>query len=238
MSIILENVSKVYGEAGNKVNALSKVSLKVCNGDFMAIMGTSGAGKTTLLNIIGCVDTPDTDSYLFQGKEILKCDDKKLSEIRNEHIGFVLQDFGLIAYKTVFENVAVPLLVGKKHYDRAGIRRRVMMVLEKAGIVHLASRKAYQLSGGQKQRVSIARALVNHPDVLLADEPTGNLDRNTTEMIMKQLTKINESGTTVIIVTHDEKVAGYCKCLIRIEDGKVFGTGHEKYKKTETDTES
>ena len=222
MSIILDHVSKIYGEAENKVNALNEVSLEIHKGDFTAVMGTSGAGKTTLLNIIGCIDTPDAGRYMFYDKEILKCKDKELSEIRNEHIGFVLQDFGLIAYKNVFDNVAVPLLVGKRHYNRAEIKKKVRMALEKAGIVNLAGRKAYKLSGGQKQRVSIARALVNNPDVLLADEPTGNLDRKTSEMIMEQLAKVNESGTTVILVTHDEKVAGYCKRLIRIEDGKIL----------------
>lgn len=222
MSIILDHVSKVYGEAESKVNALNEISLKIHNGDFVAVMGTSGAGKTTLLNIIGCIDTPDAGRYIFYDKEILKCNDKELSEIRNEHIGFVLQDFGLIAYKNVFDNVAVPLLVGKRHYNRAEIKRKVRMALEKTGIANLAGRKAYKLSGGQKQRVSIARALVNNPDVLLADEPTGNLDRKTSEMIMDQLTKVNKSGTTVILVTHDEKIAGYCKRLILIEDGKIL----------------
>jgi len=222
MSIILHNVSKIYGEAENKVKALNKVSLEVHNGDFLAIMGTSGAGKTTLLNIIGCIDTFDAGRYIFHEKEILKCNDKELSEIRNEHIGFVLQDFGLIAYKNVFDNAAVPLLVGKRHYNKAEIKKKVMIALEKTGIANLAGRKAYKLSGGQKQRVSIARALVNNPDVLLADEPTGNLDRKTSELIMEQLTKVNGNGTTVIIVTHDEKVAGYCKRLIRIEDGLLF----------------
>ena len=222
MSIILNHVSKIYGKAESKVIALNEVSLEVKNGDFMAIMGTSGAGKTTLLNIIGCIDTPDAGRYMFFGKEISKCKDKELSEIRNEHIGFVLQDFGLIAYKSVFDNVAVPLLVGKRHYNRAEIKRKTMAALEKAGIVNLAGRKAYKLSGGQKQRVSIARALVNNPDVILADEPTGNLDRKTSEMIVEQLAKVNESGTTVIIVTHDEKVAGYCKRVILIEDGRIL----------------
>lgn len=222
MSIVLNHVSKIYGKAENKVIALNEVSLEVQNGDFMAIMGTSGAGKTTLLNIIGCIDTPDAGRYMFFGKEISKCKDKELSEIRNEHIGFVLQDFGLIAYKSVFDNVAVPLLVGKRHYNRFEIKRKTMAALEKAGIVNLAGRKAYKLSGGQKQRVSIARALVNNPDVILADEPTGNLDRKTSEMIVEQLAKVNESGTTVIIVTHDEKVAGYCKRVILIEDGRIL----------------
>lgn len=222
MSIILDHVSKVYGEAESKVNALNEISLEIHNGDFVAVMGTSGAGKTTLLNIIGCIDTPDAGHYMFYEKEILKCTDKELSEIRNEHIGFVLQDFGLIAYKNVFDNVAVPLLVGKKHYNRAEIKKKVRIALEKTGIANLAGRKAYKLSGGQKQRVSIARALVNNPDVLLADEPTGNLDRKTSEMIMDQLTKVNKSGTTVILVTHDEKIAGYCKRLILIEDGKIL----------------
>lgn len=222
MSIILNHVSKIYGKAESKVIALNEVSLEVKNGDFMAIMGTSGAGKTTLLNIIGCIDTPDAGRYMFFGKEISKCKDKELSEIRNEHIGFVLQDFGLIAYKSVFDNVAVPLLVGKRHYNRSEIKRKTMAALEKARIVNLAGRKAYKLSGGQKQRVSIARALVNNPDVILADEPTGNLDRKTSEMIVEQLAKVNESGTTVIIVTHDEKVAGYCKRVILIEDGRIL----------------
>ena len=222
MSIILDHVSKVYGKAESKVNALNEISLEINNGDFVAVMGTSGAGKTTLLNIIGCIDTPDAGHYMFYNKEILKCNDNELSEIRNEHIGFVLQDFGLIAYKNVFDNVAVPLLVGKKHYNRAEIKKKVRIALEKTGIANLAGRKAYKLSGGQKQRVSIARALVNNPDVLLADEPTGNLDRKTSEMIMEQLTKVNKSGTTVILVTHDEKVAGYCKRLILIEDGKIL----------------
>lgn len=220
MPIVLDHVSKIYGKAENKVNALNEVSLEVRDGDFVAVMGTSGAGKTTLLNIIGCIDTFDSGSYMFYGKEISKCDDKQLSEIRNERIGFVLQDFGLILYKNVFDNVAVPLLVGKKHYHRDEVRKKVLAALEKTGMQGFAGRKAYKLSGGQKQRVSIARALVNHPGVLLADEPTGNLDRKTTEAIMEQLVKVNESGTTVIIVTHDEKVAAYCRRLVRIEDGR------------------
>lgn len=203
------------------LNCYPKSSLEVHDGDFVAVMGTSGAGKTTLLNIIGCMDTSSSGCYMFYGKEISKCKDPELSEIRNEQIGFGLQDFGLIAYKSVFDNVAVPLLVGKKRYHRTEVRKKVLTALEKTGIVNLAGRKAYKLSGGQKQRVSIARALVNRPNVLLADEPTGNLDRKTSEMIMEQLAKVNEGGTTVMLVTHDEKVAGYCRRLIQIEDGKL-----------------
>lgn len=221
MSIVLENIIKQYGEKENIVTALNKICLEIQDGEFVAIMGTSGAGKTTLLNIIGCIDVPSSGKYLLAGKDISKCKDKELSVIRNQNIGFVLQDFGLIGHKTVFDNVAVPLLVGTKHYSNSEIKKYVKDALKKAGIVDLADKKAYKLSGGQKQRVAIARAMVCKPGMILADEPTGNLDKKTSDMIMEQFAKVNQQGTTVIIVTHDEHVAGYCTRQIQIEDGKL-----------------
>lgn len=219
MSIILKEVVKQYGEKQNMVKALNGISMEIKDGEFVAIMGTSGAGKTTLLNIIGCIDTPSSGQYILDGKDISRCKDTELAEIRNRQIGFVLQDFGLIGYKSVFDNVEIPLLVGKGHYKKAERKRLVMEALKKAGIANLSKRKAYELSGGQKQRVSIARALVNKPGVILADEPTGNLDKENSQMIMEQITKINQGGTTVILVTHDEQVAAYCNKIVKMEDG-------------------
>lgn len=221
MAIRLEGISKTYGEKENLVKALQNVSLEIKDGEFVAIMGTSGAGKSTLLNILGCIDGATNGKYYLDDEDISICSDAQLANIRNKKIGFVLQEYGLIGHKTVFENVEIPMLVGEKKYKSAERKKRVKEVLTVTGILSLENRKSYKLSGGQKQRVAIARALVNAPSILLADEPTGSLDQATSSEIMKELVKINTAGTTVIVVTHDEQVASYCQRIIKIEDGKI-----------------
>ena len=226
--IRMKQIEKQYGTGKNAVHALRGIDLDIAEGELVAVMGTSGAGKTTLLNIMGCIDTPGRGSYRFEGEELTKYGSEKLAEFRNRNIGFVLQDFGLIGYKTVFDNVAVPLLVGKRTVRAAERKREVLQALERVGMANLARRRAYELSGGQKQRVAIARALVNRPRLILADEPTGNLDRGTSKKILEQFLRIHQAGTTVVIVTHDEEVAGQCERVIRIEDGRLLAPCPEK----------
>lgn len=222
MGIELKNLYKFYGEKENQVKALNDVTMTIHDGELVAIMGTSGAGKSTLLNIVGCIEHMTGGEYLLDGENISKLSESQLAEIRNKKIGFILQDYGLINYKSVIDNVAVPLLVGRQKYKKDEIKEKVNEALKKAGITSLGKRKAYKLSGGQKQRVAIARALVQKPSIILADEPTGSLDCRTSDEIMNELVKANENGTTILIVTHDENVAKYCKRVIHIEDGKII----------------
>ena len=216
----LTNIIKKYNEGKpNEVEALRGVDLKVEKGEMIAIMGPSGSGKSTLLNIVGCMDTLTSGSYLCDGEEVSALSQKKLAALRNKKFGFVLQDFGLLADRSVEENVMVPLLFSKESLKSS--TKRIKPILENLGIADLAKRRANQLSGGQAQRVAIARALVNEPDVILADEPTGALDTHTSEDVVNIFKKLNESGKTIIIVTHNPEVAKACDKTYIIRDGLI-----------------
>ncbi|NLA76856.1 MAG: ABC transporter ATP-binding protein [Clostridiales bacterium] len=223
MSVVIElnAISKIYNQGkANEVRALNDVSLKIEEGELCAVCGTSGAGKSTLLNIIGCLDSPDSGEYLLFGDNVEKYSDKKRAALRNKSFGYVLQNYGLIESRTLYENVKIPLVFSDTKIK--AINGKVIDSLEAVGLKGLEKRRITQLSGGQAQRAAIARALVNSPRILLADEPTGALDTNTGGDIIEHFKKINELGTTVIIVTHDEKVASKCERIIYIEDGKII----------------
>jgi putative ABC transport system ATP-binding protein len=201
------------------VEVLKGVNLRVDKGEFVAIMGTSGSGKTTLMNIIGCLDIPTSGHYLLSEKEVSRLSDDELSVIRNEHIGFVFQNFYLLPYATVLENVLLPSLYIEKRKDN--VQQRAMEILQVVGLKERMKFKPSQLSGGEQQRVAIARALVNDPDLLLTDEPTGQLDSTTAVEIMKLLAQMNRLGKTVILITHDPNIAAYAGRTIQIKDGVI-----------------
>lgn len=218
--IRLEHVTKTYNKKkANAFTALKDVSLTIKDGEMVAIMGKSGAGKSTLLHILACVDTYDEGEYYLGQQRIRNLSETKLAQIRNESIGLVMQDYALIEDYTVLENVMLPLnLAKKKRKDR---RHVAMEALERVGMQDMAKKRVAELSGGQKQRTAIARALVNEPEVLLADEPTGALDSGNAEAVMELFRKINEEGTTVVIVTHDGDMAQYCDRIVEIWDGEI-----------------
>ena len=218
--IELDNVAKVYEVGETEVNALKNVTYTIRQGDLLAIMGPSGSGKSTLMNIIGCLDKPSSGRYLLDGKEVSTYDRNQLAEIRNKKIGFVFQNFNLLARTSALENTELPLL-----YTNANAKKAREMALRSLEIVGLKGRehhKTNQISGGEKQRVAIARALVNSPAVILADEPTGNLDTKTGDEIMKIFTDLNEKeGITIILVTHDPEVSSVAKKVIYLRDGLI-----------------
>jgi len=218
--IELRDVSKTYGnDAEQVIRALDRVSLTIQAGEYCAIQGTSGSGKSTLMHVLGLLDRPSAGAYLFKGRDVAGLDDDSRSELRNQAIGFVFQSFYLIPYATALDNVLMPSLYGPK--SQRAMRLRAQELLRLVGLADRAHSKPSQLSGGQQQRVALARALVNEPDVLLADEPTGQLDSKTSEEILELFGKINEQGATVIVVTHDENVAAHTKRRIRVRDGRV-----------------
>lgn len=218
--ITLQNISKIYKTGKEDFYALRDVSLTVEKGDFLAIRGASGSGKTTLLNMIGCMDRCSEGTYLLEGKSVKLLSDEDLSRIRNEKIGFVLQDFGLINQQTVLYNVMLPALFSKLSLHDA--RKKAMDALNQVGLSDQLKKRVNQLSGGQRQRVAIARAIVMNPKILLADEPTGQLDSETGKQIMDLLSALNEQGITIILVTHDETVASYAKRVVTVADGKLI----------------
>jgi putative ABC transport system ATP-binding protein len=215
----MEDIRKTYRMGDLDVEVLKGVNLRVEKGEFVAIMGTSGSGKTTLMNIIGCLDVPTSGHYLLSDKEVSRLSDDELSVIRNEHIGFVFQNFYLLPYATVLENVLLPSLYIEKRKDN--VELRAMEILQVVGLKERTKFKPSQLSGGEQQRVAIARALVNDPDLLLTDEPTGQLDSNTAVEIMKLLAEMNRMGKTVILITHDPNIAAYAGRTIQIKDGVI-----------------
>ncbi len=218
--IQLKNVNKFYNKNTNaEVHALKNVNLEINKGEMVAIEGVSGSGKSTLLHILGCLDLKIDGQYYLNKECIDKKTHKQLAVIRNKRIGFVLQQFGLINENTVVQNVSIPLLLGD--IGLKYIKHECLSVLKELNISELADRKVSQISGGQKQRVAIARALVNKPEIILADEPTGALDRKTSNGVMELLKKINKQGKTVIIVTHDKEVSKLCSKTLRIEDGHL-----------------
>ncbi len=218
--IELDNVAKVYEMGETQVNALKGVTYTIRKGDRLAIMGPSGSGKSTLMNIIGCLDKPSSGRYLLDGKEVSTYDRDQLAGIRNKKIGFVFQNFNLLARTSALENTELPLLYSDVNAKKA--RDMALKSLEIVGLKGREHHKTNQLSGGEKQRVAIARALVNSPAVILADEPTGNLDTRTGEEIMKIFTDLNEKeGITIILVTHDPEVAEVAKQIIYLRDGLI-----------------
>ena len=217
--IEIKNLGKTYGNKENSTVALDHVNLTIDQGEFVAIMGKSGAGKSTLLHILGGLDTFDSGEYRLMGKSVGTLKDKSLSQLRNETIGFVMQDFALISEKTVLFNTMLPLFFDRTPWSN--MKAQGLAALERVGIQELAKKRVNQLSGGQKQRVAIARAIVKNPPLLLADEPTGSLDSETGKSIMEILTALNGQGTIIVLVTHDEDVAACCKRKIVLSDGRV-----------------
>jgi putative ABC transport system ATP-binding protein len=220
----LKNISKIYKLDGVEVVALKDVSLEIKEGEFVSIMGPSGSGKSTLLHIIGCLDTPTEGSYKLAGEEVSSLNEVQLAKIRNKNIGFIFQTYNLLPRTSALKNVEVPMIY-------SGIKRkeRIIRAKESLKLVGLLDRMNHtpsQLSGGQQQRVAIARALVNNPKILLADEPTGNLDSKSGCEIMQILTELNKKGITIIMVTHDASIASYGKRIIELKDGEIIRDGY------------
>ena len=225
MSIEINGLEKVYRlghEKGHaiEVRALDGVTLTIRPNEYVAIMGTSGSGKSTLMNILGCLDKPTAGEYLLSGIPVHKMSTSALAKVRNEQIGFVFQSFELLARQTALKNVTLPLVYSRRHW--LGARKRAKEALELVGLGDRIHHRPNQLSGGQRQRVAVARALVNKPSILLADEPTGNLDSATTNEIIGLFRELHESGQTIIIVTHEEEVAGHARRIVRLRDGKII----------------
>ncbi len=217
--IELDKITKIYNKEIQDSKALDEASITIKNGEFVAIMGPSGSGKSTLLNIIGCMDTATTGTYLLDGEDITQLQRKDVDKVRKEKIGFVFQNFALMDYYTAYENIELPLLV--KNVKRSERKRIIEEKMNYLGITDVKDKIPAKMSGGQQQRVAIARALVTDCDILLADEPTGALDQNTGKEVMKYLREINNDGKTVIVVTHDSQVADMTDRTIVICDGKV-----------------
>jgi len=217
--IELEGITKVYGSGSNAFKALKGVDLSIDKGQFAAIMGASGSGKSTTMNILGCLDVPTEGIFRFHGVEVQAMDQDQRSLLRRRYLGFVFQGFNLLSRTTALENVELPLLYrGEKKAER---REAALAALDKVGLVPWAQHSPAELSGGQQQRVAIARALVTDPDVLLADEPTGNLDSERSIEIMELLCRLNAAGITVIMVTHEREMAAYAKTIFHFRDGLV-----------------
>ncbi len=217
--ISLESIKKTYVLGEQIVDALKGVDLKIFKGEYIALMGPSGSGKSTLMNIIGCLDTPSSGTYWLNGKEVSQMSDAHLSEVRNTEIGFVFQTFNLLNRLNAIDNVALPLVyAGVPQNERI---QRAKVVLEKVGLKDRMNHKPNELSGGQRQRVAVARALINNPSLLLADEPTGNLDTKTSYEIMALFDEIHQSGNTIVLVTHEEDIAKHAKHIVRMRDGEI-----------------
>ncbi|MCQ6279154.1 ABC transporter ATP-binding protein [Bacillus sp. EB600] len=224
--IQISNLMKSYKLGGETVHALNNVSLNIDKGEFLAIIGPSGSGKSTLMNMLGCLDRPDSGELHLDGKEIGKMNDNDLATIRNQKIGFIFQNFNLLTKLTALENVELPLI-----YSGVSTKERKEMAIEsltKVGLKERAGHLPTQLSGGQQQRVAIARALVGKPSILLADEPTGALDSKTSIEILQLMKELNETGNTIILITHDLSIAKQAKRMVRIQDGQLFENEGER----------
>ncbi|MCE2741157.1 MAG: ABC transporter ATP-binding protein [Sphingobacteriales bacterium] len=221
--IEIKGIGKTYRIGEVVVNALREVDLHINKGEYVALMGPSGSGKSTLMNILGCLDTPSRGKYFLNGTDVSNMTDNALAEIRNKEIGFIFQTFNLLARNTSLDNVALPLVyAGLSKKDRV---LKAEAALKSVGLGDRMDHKPNELSGGQRQRVAIARALVNNPSIILADEPTGNLDSKTSYEIMELIEKIHEAGNTVIIVTHEEDIAKRAKRIVRLRDGLIESDG-------------
>ncbi len=217
--IHIENITKNYRVGTQIVRALRSVSLDIYKGEYVAIMGASGSGKSTLMNILGCLDTPSKGTYVLNGKDVSRMSDDRLAEIRNSEIGFVFQVFNLLPRNTALENVMLPLVYsGIRKHER---KNRAEQILADVGLDDRMEHRPNELSGGQRQRVAIARALVNRPSLLLADEPTGNLDSKISEEIMKLFAEIHRKGNTLVMVTHEEDIAKHAHRIVKLKDGEV-----------------
>ena len=212
-------IARMYKMGTEVVHALESVSISIEKGEYVAFMGPSGSGKSTLMNIIGCLDTPTSGRYILNNKDVSHLTENELAEIRNKEIGFVFQTFNLLPRASSLDNVALPLIyAGYGKYDR---EERAMQALEDVGLADRAKHKSNELSGGQRQRVAIARALVNNPSIILADEPTGNLDSKTSYDIMDLFQKLHDGGNTIIMVTHEDDISHYAHRIIKLRDGLV-----------------
>ena len=219
--ILLQNVTKRYNIGKpNELAALNGVTLEIDEGEMLAVMGRSGAGKSTLVHIIGCPENVTSGNYLFQGEDVGTLPDSHLSKIRNSRIGILLQNFVLLQHQTALENCMVPLYFNPIPFSK--MKKKVEQALEQIGISDLRDQMVGTMSGGQQQRVALARAIVCDPQLIIADEPTGALDSHTADSVMEELKKLNDSGTTIIIVTHDQSVADRCNRIIHINDGKLM----------------
>ncbi|MBZ0263368.1 ABC transporter ATP-binding protein [bacterium] len=217
--IRLKNISKIYEIGKIKVPALKDVDLIIEQGEYVAIMGPSGSGKSTLMNIIGCLDTPTTGNYHLAGEEVNNMTDNELADVRNRRIGFVFQTFNLLPRADAYHNVELPLIYAGM--SRAKRREQTNEALSRVGLAERMKHKPNELSGGQRQRVAVARALVNRPSLLLADEPTGNLDSRTSYEIMQLFHELHQNGNTIVLVTHEEDIAAYAHRVVRLFDGNI-----------------
>jgi putative ABC transport system ATP-binding protein len=216
----LKNITKVYKAGQTEVPALRGISCRIESGEMVSIIGPSGSGKSTLMNIIGCLDKPTSGQYRLDGTEVSELNDNQLAEIRNRKIGFVFQSFHLLSRTTALANVELPLI----YAGASNRRQRALQVLESVGLARRVTHRPSELAGGEQQRVAIARALVTNPSLILADEPTGNLDTRTSQEIMAIFKKLNEQGMTIVLVTHEPDIAAYTERTIKLRDGQIEGS--------------
>ncbi|HEX8038754.1 MAG TPA: ABC transporter ATP-binding protein [Chryseosolibacter sp.] len=214
-----KEISKIYRMGNQTVNALQSISISIDRGEYVAFMGPSGSGKSTLMNIIGCLDTPTSGSYMLNNKLVSDMTENELADTRNKEIGFVFQTFNLLPRASALENIALPLIYAG--YNKSERNEMAMQALENVGLADRAHHKPNELSGGQRQRIAIARALVNNPSIILADEPTGNLDTKTSYDIMNLFQELHDKGNTIIMVTHEDDIAHYAHRIIRLRDGLI-----------------
>lgn len=217
--IEIRDIGRKYTIGAEEIHALKSVSLKIYKGEFVALMGPSGSGKSTLMNILGCLDTPTKGTYILNGTNVSALNDNELAEIRNKEIGFVFQTFNLLPRSTSLDNVALPLVYAG--FGKVERTQKATAALESVGLGNRITHKPNELSGGQRQRVAVARALVNNPSIILADEPTGNLDTKTSIEIMGLLETIHQKGNTIILVTHEEDIAKHAHRIVRMRDGEI-----------------